>query len=132
MAGRPTSIGPPWRTISISSSRCGKLVDERIDPLHVRMRVERVGSGWYGTAPELISDRGRGGGTVVVGGLPPPTRSVRAILAIGELPDPDDGDDVLSAGDTLTLTFDKLTDGPSHAAVATRVELDQLVHLLDL
>ena len=42
--------------------------------------------------------------------------------------DPDDGDDVLSAGDTLTLTFDKLTDGPSHAAVATRVELDQLVH----
>ena len=83
------SIGPPWRTISISSIRCGMLIEERIEPLHVRMRVERVGSGRYGTAPELISDRGRGGGTIVVGGLPPPTRSVRAILAIGELPDPD-------------------------------------------
>ena len=29
------------------------------------------------------------------------------------------GDGDLSRGDTLTLTFDKLTDGPSHAAVAT-------------
>ena len=82
-------IGPPWRTISISSSRCGILIDERIEPLHVRMRVERVGSGRYGAATELISDRGRGGGKIVVGGLAPPTRSERAILAIGDLPDPD-------------------------------------------
>ena len=57
------SIGPPCRAISISSSLV-RLAEERIDPFHARMRV---GVGGVGSAPELISDSGRGGGVVAAG-----------------------------------------------------------------
>jgi len=56
---------------------------------------------------------------------PPPQSSVPVIISL-IADDPDDGDIVYSAGDTITMTFDSDTNTPGGAGIQTKTAVDNL------